>query len=103
MWLLDINSGVPTHEIINKIKVQAQLIYEAENKPVEPPKEAEPTPEPPKAEPQAEKAEETPQAQPEKQYTATFKLVGSFAELRSVSAFLKEHKINYEVTDQREV
>lgn len=95
MWLIDINSGVQTHEIINKIKAQAELIYEAENQQAEPPKEAEPTPEPPKA----EKAEETPQ----QYYSATYKITGTVEQLRSVSAFLKEYKISYEVLEQREV
>jgi vacuolar-type H+-ATPase subunit I/STV1 len=95
----EIERDVPTSIIIEKIKAQAALVYEAENKPVEPPKEAEPTPEPPKE----EKQPETPQAQPEKQYTATLKLVGKLEELRSVSAFLKANGISYEVLDQREV
>ena len=102
LWQRDIEADVPTSVIIDKIKAQAAVVYEAENKPVEPPKEAEPTPEPP----QPEKQPETPQAQPEipaKQYTATLKLVGSMEELRSVSAYLKANKITYEVLEQREV
>ena len=99
LWQSDIDADVPTSEIINKIKVQAAIVYEAENKPAEPPKEQEPTNTPP----QAEKAENEPQVQANKQYTATLKLVGNIAELRSVSAFLREHGISYEVLDQREV
>ena len=95
----ELEKEVPTSVIIEKIKAQAALIYEAENKPVEPPKEAEPTPEPPKE----EKPVNEPQAQPEKQYTATIKMVGSLEELRSVSAYLKANKVTYEVLEQKEV
>ena len=99
MWQRAIDYGTPTSEIIADIKAHAAVVYEAENKPAEPPKEQRPTETPP----QVENPPETPQTQPEKQYTATLKLVGSITELRSVSAFLKEHGINYEVLDQREV
>ena len=99
LWQSDIDADVPTSEIINKIKAQAAIVYEAENKPVEPPKEQEPT----NTQPEAEKVENEPQVQADKQYTATLKLIGNIAELRSVSAFLREHGISYEVLDQREV
>lgn len=99
LWQRDIDAEVPTSVIIEKIKQQAAVVYEAENKPVEPPKEAEPTNTPP----QEEKQSETPQTQPTKQYTATLKLTGALEELRSVSAFLKAHNISYEVLEQREV
>ena len=99
LWQSDIDADVPTSEIINKIKVQAAIVYEAENKPTEPIKEQEPT----NTQPEAETAENEPQIQADKQYTATYKLVGNIAELRSVSAFLREHGISYEVLDQREV
>lgn len=98
LWQRDINADVPTSDIIAKIKAQAAVVYEAENKPVEPPKEPEATSTPP----QEEKPVNEPQAQPEKQYTATIKMVGSLAELRSVSAFLKANGITYTVLDQRE-
>ncbi len=93
------NSSITTAEIIESIKNYAQAIYDAENAPKEPPKQEEATEVPA----QPEKQPETPQAQPEKQYTATYKLVGTVEELRSVSAFLKQHNISYEVLDQREV
>lgn len=99
MWQRDIDADVPTSAIIEKIKTQAVVVYEAENKPKEPEKEQQPTEMPP----QEEKPVNEPQAQPEKQYTATLKLVGTLAELRSVSAFIKEHGISYEVLDQREI
>lgn len=99
LWQRAIDNGTPTSEIIASIKEHAALVYEAENKPAEPEKQPEATDVPP----QEEKQPETPQAQPEKQYTATLKLVGALEELRSVSAFLKQHNISYEVLDQREV
>lgn len=99
MWQRDIDTEVPTSAIIEKIKAQAALVYEAENAPKEPPKEEEPTNTPP----QEEKQPETPQAQPEKQYTATLQMFGTMEELRSVSAFLKAHGISYKVLDQREL
>lgn len=99
LWQRDIDADVPTSDIIAKIKAQAEVVYEAENKPAEPEKEQQPTEMPP----QEEKAENEPQVQPEKQYTATYKVVGTVDQLRSVSAFLKEHGISYEVLDQREV
>jgi len=98
LWQRDINADVPTSDIIASIKAQAAVVYEAENKPVEPPKEAEPTNTPP----QEEKQPETANTQPQQQlYTATLKLLGTVEELRSVSAYLKEHNITYEVLDQR--
>lgn len=99
MWRRFIDGGAPTSEIIESIRQHAATVYEAENKPVEQPKEQQPTETPT----QAENPPETPQTQPEKQYTATLKLIGNITELRSVSAFLKEHGISYEVLDQREV
>ena len=94
-----IDVGTATSIILEDIRRMAAKMYEAENKPVEPPKEPQPTEVPP----QEEKPKETPQAQPEKQYTATLKLIGTLQELRSVSAFLKTYGISYEVLDQREV
>lgn len=98
LWQRDINANVPTSEILEKIKQQAALVYAAENKPVEQPKE-----EPVKEEPKAEPALQAVPIEPEKMYTATYKLVGKVEELRSVSRFLKEHGISYEVLDTREV
>lgn len=96
LWQRDIDTDTPTSVIIEKIKAQAAVVYEAENKPTEPVKE----------QPQAEipqQQETTPEApQPEKQYAATYRVVGTVEELRSVSRFMKEHGISYEVLDQRE-
>lgn len=94
-----INAGADTSAIIEEIKLRAAVLYEAENKPVETEKEPQPTGMPP----HTEKPENEAQTQPEKQYTATLRLVGTIEELRSVSAFIKEHGISYEVLDQREV
>lgn len=91
--------NAPTAHIIECVKRHAQQIYDAENAPKEPPKEEEPTNTPP----QEEKAVNEAQTPPEKQYTATLKLIGSITELRSVSTFLKANNIRYEVLDQREV
>jgi len=92
LWQRDIEADKPTSEIIAQIKAYAAQIYEAEHKPEEPPKE----------EPQPVKKEE-PAAQPEKLYTATFKVTGTLAELRAVSNLLRQNKTSYEVLDQREV
>ena len=92
-----IDSEASTSTIIEEIKLRAAVLYEAENKPVEPPKEEQPTETPQ----QQEKAVNEAQGQPEKHYTATLKLVGTLEELRSVSAYIKEHGISYEVLDQR--
>lgn len=92
-----IDSEASTSTIIEEIKLRAAVVYEAENKPVEPPKEEQPTETPQ----QPEKAVNEAQTQPEKHYTATLKLVGTLEELRSVSAYIKEHGISYEVLDQR--
>ena len=99
LWRRDIDAGAPTTEIIEKIKAQAAVVYEAENKPVEQPVEAKPT----ETQPQEVKQPETPQAQPTKQYTVTLKMVGTMEELKSVSAFLKERGVSYSVLEQKEV
>jgi hypothetical protein len=99
LWQRDIDYNVPTSEIIESIKKHATLVYEAENKPTEPPKQEEATEVPP----HEEKQPETPQEQLTKQYTATYKIFGTVEELRAVSAYLRERGISYEVLDQREV
>lgn len=99
LFKYDIDADVPASRIIEKIKSYAAKVYEAENKPAEPPKEQQPT----ETQPQAENQPETAQAQPAKQYTATLQMFGTVEELRSVSAFLKQHGISYKVLDQREV
>lgn len=86
-------------DVINEIKKRAQKIYEAENRPPEPPKEQQPTELPP----QEEKQPETPRLQQDKMYTATFKVTGTFAELKAVSNLLKQNNTSYEVLEQREI
>ena len=60
------------------------------------------------------KAEETPSVDAQKpsesteqgkvkQFTVTIKMIGDMAELRTVSAFLKAHNVNYEILEQKEV
>lgn len=95
LWRRYIENDVPTSEIIASIKDYAQAIYEAENKPKEPPVEQQPT----EVKPQEEKQPETAQ----QQYEVVFKLVGSYAQMRSVSDFLKANGINYTVTSQIEL
>ena len=92
-----IDSEASTSSIIEEIKLRAAVLYEAENNPVEQPKEEQTTETPQ----QPEKAVNEAQVQTEKHYTATLKLVGTLEELRSVSAYIKEHGISYEVLDQR--
>lgn len=92
-------SNISTSEVITEIKNRAQQIYDAENAPKEPQEVVERTLTPPTE----EKPQETPENAPEKQYSATYKVVGSVAELRSVSNFLREHGITYTVTEQIEL
>lgn len=87
-----IDSEAATNTIIEEIKLRAAMIYEAENKPAEQPKEPAETP----------VQQETPQATPEKQYTAVYEITGSVEELRSVSTYLRSKGISYRVTEQRE-
>lgn len=99
----DIENGVPTGTIISKIDAMIESIYQSENKPKEEPKE-EPKPEP-KEEPKPEVKEE-PKAEPVKDtsfYEATLKITGSREELISVSNFLKEHNIRYDVVNQHRI
>lgn len=98
-WQRDIEANTPTSVIIDAIKRQAQLVYEAENKPVEPEKKPEPT----EMQQPVESKQEMPQAQPEKIYTAVYKITGTYEELKAVSNLLKQNNTTYEVLDQREV
>lgn len=98
LWQRDIDADVPTSVIIERIKAQAAIVYEAENRPAEP----ENKPVEPVAEQPAPTTPEPLKTAPEKQYTATIKMVGTLAELRSVSAFIRANNISYTVLDQRE-
>lgn len=101
-----VNNGYPTHQIIGEIKSRANKIYAAENAPKEPPKPEVPKPEvePSKQEPPKPEVEPSKQETPKPeaaQYTATFKVVGSADQLRSVSNFLRENGITYKVLEQK--
>ena len=88
-----INTGTDTGTLVKEIKLRADVIFKAENKPIEQKKDVEPTPEPPQT--------QKPQNEPVQQYTATYKISGSAEQLKSVSGFLKANGISYEVLDQR--
>lgn len=92
----DIENGVPTGTIISKIDAMVESIYQSENKPKEEPKE-EPKPE------VKESPKEEPKIKDESFYEATIKITGSREELISVSNFLKEHNIRYEVVNQHRI
>ena len=102
-WQPVIDRGAPTSEIITSIKNHAALAYEAENKPVEPPKEQQPTEMPPQAENKPETPQAQPQAEPAQQYKVTFDVIGSFEQQRAVSEFLKASGITYTVKEQLKI
>lgn len=90
-----INSGAATKDILAEIHGKAELIYNAENKPV---KEPEPIPEPivePIVEPIKEVAE--------KACYGVYRVSGTLSQLKAVSNFLKANGITYKVIDQGEV
>ena len=95
----DINSGTDTSIIIDAIKKQANVVYEAENKPVEPQKEEQPTNTPPAEEKAVNEAQTQPQeATAAQQYKAVYEVVGDYDTLHKVSDFLKDNGITYSVT-----
>lgn len=110
-----IDSGFSTAIIIDEIKKRADRIHKQENEVREP--ETIPTqPDLPVEENKSESVIETveeivsmpfhlleKERLPEQQYSATYKVIGSVEQLRSVSAFLREHGIAYTVVDQRVV
>jgi hypothetical protein len=51
----------------------------------------------------AQKPSESTEQGKVKQFTVTIKMIGDMAELRTVSAFLKAHNVNYEILEQKEV
>lgn len=98
LWQRDIDADVPTSVILEKIKAQAKLVYEAENKPKEEPK-TEPQAEIPQTPyPPEQPTQETPQS--EAMYKVTYEVVGSHQHLLELSAFLKQHGLAYKVTSQ---
>lgn len=92
----DIDAGTDTSTIIEAIKKQAALMYEAENKPKDEEKEPQPT-ETPQVE---EKPVETENTKPQQQYKCTFEVIGDLETQKKVSAFLKANNINYTVPSQ---
>ena len=92
----DIDNGTDTSIILDAIKKQAAVVYETENKPVEPPKEEEATNTPP----QEEKAVNEPQTQPQAMFKVTFEVVGDYDTQHKVSDFLKANGIAYTVVKQ---
>lgn len=100
-----IDSGFSTAIIIDEIKKRADRIYKQENETSKP--EIIPTqPDLPMEEKESESViepEEEKESFPEQQYSATYKVTGSVEQLRSVSAFLREHGIAYTVLDQRTI
>lgn len=100
-----IDSGFSTAIIIDEIKKRADRIYKQENETQEPeiiPTQSDLPVEESKSESVIETVEEK-ERLPEQQYSATYKVIGSVEQLRSVSAFLREHGIAYTVVDQRVV
>lgn len=93
-----IDSGFSTAIIIDEIKKRADRIYKQEIIPTQPDLPVEES----KSESVIETVEEK-ERLPEQQYSATYKVIGSVEQLRSVSAFLREHGIAYTVVDQRVV
>lgn len=97
MWQRDIDADRPITDIIVSIKAQAALVYEAENKPVEPEKVVKETLTPP----QPEKAENEAQTQPDEPlFKVTFEVIGDYATQHKVSDFLKANGITYKVAKQ---
>jgi len=100
-----IDSGFSTAIIIDEIKKRADRIYKQENEAQESeiiPTQPDLPVEESKPEPVVEAVEEK-ERLPEQQYSATYKVIGSVEQLRSVSAFLREHGITYTVLDQRTI
>ena len=96
LWKRDIEGDVPTNVIIEAIKAQAALVYEAENKPKEPEKVEQPT-ETPQHE---EKAVNEPETKEKPIFKVTFDVIGDYETQHKVSDFLKENGIAYKVVSQ---
>lgn len=81
------------NDILAEISRRAEKIYQAENAPKEEVKEA------PKEEPKEVKQPEVAQSR----YYVKLELTGTFDEMRTFSAFLKERKIDHKVLEQKEI
>ena len=96
LWKRDIEGDVPTNVIIQAIKAQAALVYEAENKPKEQEKVEQPTETPQ----QEEKAVNEPETKEKPIFKVTFDVIGDYETQHKVSDFLKENGIAYKVVSQ---
>ena len=96
LWKRDIEGDVPTNVIIQAIKAQAALVYEAENKPKEQEKVEQPTETPQ----QEEKAVKEPETKEKPIFKVTFDVIGDYETQHKVSDFLKENGIAYKVVSQ---
>ena len=96
LWKRDIEGDVPTNVIIQAIKAQAELVYEAENKPKEPEK-VEHTTETPQ---QEEKAVNEPETKEKPIFKVTLDVIGDYETQHKVSDFLKANGIAYKVVSQ---
>lgn len=96
LWKRDIEGDVPTNVIIQAIKAQAALVYEAENKPKEQEKVEQPTETPQ----QEEKAVNETETKEKPIFKVTFDVIGDYETQHKVSDFLKANGIAYKVVSQ---
>ena len=96
LWKRDIEGDVPTNVIIQAIKAQAALVYEAENKPKEQEKVEQPTETPQ----QEEKAVKEPETKENPIFKVTFDVIGDYETQHKVSDLLKSNGIAYKVVSQ---
>lgn len=92
-----IDRDITTKEILQEIKARAEVIYRAEN----PPKVVEQV-----NTPQPQEVISKPMVEPGREvkiYFAEYRITGSIEQLRSVSKFLKDYKIEYEIGEQGEI
>lgn len=91
-----VDFSTDTSRIMLAIREYAASLYEAENY-------KEPEREPEQTEQVLEEPELLEEKEPEPHFYATYKITGTLEQLRSVSAFLKENQISYDVFDQGKV
>lgn len=94
-----IHSMVSTGDIIAEIKKRANKLYESEHLPK--PTEEEKTMSIPNEQEMEEPVEQ--EVVKEDMFSVTYRVVGTYTELRAVSQFLKEKKLPYEVIDQHKL
>ena len=98
-----IDRHMSTVEVHAEIKSRAQRIYDAENRPVEPPKVEEPVVVSEPVAPAAEAEPEQTAFAPVQKYFAVYRITGTASDLMGVSAYLKTSGIEYVVEDQGEL